>query len=290
MQTSGGTAGYHATFPFRPVGSYCDPVVRVHGYTEPKLNWTQHTTVILGASAAAAWLKRPIEKLHAFYFLCDVPGDSSRIYASDKRAHFFRTLFGVRWFAGPSVLWALAEYAFQLVVFTQLRDSLPFGGNTIRGFVAGGLTGAIYTAFCHPYHVLRATAEAEKSMGFLGASDVFRRAITERPAVLLDIYRGAAVASCGQMFLLGSTFGFYNATRYDGVYHHSGCVVRILPPRCVFGEVAPVPLFVGKAAAAHAKPSDAWTATYRAVLRNGRTQAARNYESVRRLFCESSNT
>ncbi|KEG10786.1 solute carrier family 25 (mitochondrial adenine nucleotide translocator), member 4/5/6/31 [Trypanosoma grayi] len=222
MQASSSTAGYHTSFAFRHAAEFRDPQVRVHGYTEPCLTPAQHAAVIAGVSLTSACLKRPIVKLDAFYFLSDVPGESNRIYASDKRAHFFRTLFSMRWFTGQPILRSAAEYILLLALFTRLREWLKRAGGVAAGLAAGGLTGVAYTALRHPYDVLCATAEAAVGpKKFGGARDVLLTALREKPSVLLGIYRGVTVAACGRMMQYGAQFGVYNATRYDGVYHHT---------------------------------------------------------------------
>ncbi|KAH9580011.1 Mitochondrial substrate/solute carrier [Trypanosoma melophagium] len=231
MQATTGTAGYHTSFGYRTSAEFTGPLLRVHGYTEPRLTSLQHTAVILAVSVVTACLKQPIAKLESFYFVTDVPGESNRIYASDKRAHFFRTLFSTRWFTGHSILLSTSEYVFLLSVFTTLRNALSLSANktnknrntnTIRGFIAGGLTGVAYAAVRHPYDVLRATADVlEVPKQFRNAGDVLKTALREKPSVLLGIYRGFTAAACGRMVQYAAQFGVYNATRYDGVYHNN---------------------------------------------------------------------
>ncbi|ESS65356.1 hypothetical protein TCDM_06278 [Trypanosoma cruzi Dm28c] len=225
MPMSSGTTGYHPVFAPRFAGKFEEPLVRVQGYTEPRLTFVQHAAVVLGVSATTAFLRHPIVKFDSFYFLSDVPGESNRIYASDKRAQLFRTLFSVRWFSGPSALWSMSEYVFLLAIFTWLREVLSWGNNTPRGFAAGSLTGVAYAAVRHPYDVLRATSEATGGpKKFKGVGDVFRTALREKPSALLGLYRGFASAACGRLLQFGAQFGVYNATRYDGVYRQT-CVL-----------------------------------------------------------------
>ncbi|RNF26166.1 solute carrier family 25 (mitochondrial adenine nucleotide translocator), member 4/5/6/31 [Trypanosoma conorhini] len=222
MLASSGTAGYHPSYALRTAAEFEEPRVRVQGYTEPRLTRVQHSAVVLGVSAATALLKRPLVKMDAFYFLSDVPGESNRIYASDKRAQFFRTIFSVRWFSGQPLLWSMLEYVFLLASFTWLRERLPWGGNTLRGFAAGGLAGVMYAAVRHPYDVLRTTSEAVGGpKKFKGVGDVVKTALREKPSVLLGVYRGVTAVACGRLVQFGAQFGVYNATRYDGVYHHT---------------------------------------------------------------------
>ncbi|ESL06532.1 hypothetical protein TRSC58_05792 [Trypanosoma rangeli SC58] len=222
MLTTSGTAGYCPSYPSRFAAEFKEPLVRVRGYTEPKLTPVQHSAVVLAASAITALLKRPIVKMDSFYFLSDVPGESNRIYASDKRAQFFRTLFGIRWFAGPPILWSMSEYVFLLASFTWLRERLPWDSSILRGFAAGGLTGVAYTAVRHPYDVLRATSEAVgHPKKFKDVRDVVKTALREKPSVLLGVYRGVTAVAVGRLVQFGAQFGVYNATRYDGVYRHT---------------------------------------------------------------------
>ncbi|ORC91067.1 uncharacterized protein TM35_000074910 [Trypanosoma theileri] len=252
MQATSGTAGYHTSFGYRTAGEFTDPLLRVRGYTEPQLTSPQHAAVILAVSFVTACLKQPIAKLESFYFIADVPGESNRIYGSDKRAHFFRTLFSTRWFTGHSILWNTSEYVFLLSVFTTLRNALSLSesdkktnrnnNNTARGFIAGGLTGLAYAAVRHPYDVLRATADVvEGPKQFKSAGDVLKTALRERPSVLLGIYKGFTAAACGRMVQFAAQFGIYNATRYDGVYHDTSVLFLYCHLAAFLGQLLQYP-------------------------------------------------
>lgn len=217
------TGGYHSTYRHRTLTAYQEPIAHRQGYTEPQLTTAEHGSVITSCSLVCAVVTVPIAKLERFYFLSDVPGESRRIYMSDKRAQFFRVLFHTNWWQGRSVLWLTVDYAFSLTLFLALRHQLevsaPAWANGRRGFVAGATTGAIYATLRHPYDVLRATAEATTGpQQFRGAADVFITALRHRPAVLKDLYRGFSVAVCGRTAQFALQFGLYNALRYDGVY------------------------------------------------------------------------
>ncbi|EPY23659.1 hypothetical protein STCU_07581 [Strigomonas culicis] len=223
-------SGYRSTFAYRTNTPYEEPVERRRGYTEPHLTAAEHATVVGGVSLATACLARPLAKLDQLYFLSDVPGESTRIFLSDKRAQFFRVLFGTRWWAGPSLLAATADHVFFLGAFLGLREGLrrqhPGGGNGLHGAAAGALTGLGYAALHHPYDVLRATADAQVGRRFRGPLDVLRTALRERPAVLRQLYKGFGAAACGRVLQFTCALGTYNALRYDGVYR--GTVVLFL--------------------------------------------------------------
>ncbi|KAG8347468.1 hypothetical protein ERJ75_001243800 [Trypanosoma vivax] len=220
MQASVSTAGYHSTVAFRPVGEFKAPIQTVHGYTEPQLKPRQDAAVILVTSVVTSWLQRPISKLHAFYFLSDVPGASNQPHTLEKRVHFFRTLFNIPWLSGQPIIWNTSRYVFLLTLFVWLRHLLSDRNNTAVGFTAGALTGVVYTLMRHPYDVLHATAAgASGPVAFTGAMDVVKRAMRENPRILLGIYRGLAPAASGRALLYCAKFGVYNALRYDGVYH-----------------------------------------------------------------------
>jgi hypothetical protein len=217
------TRAYHCTYRHRTPTAYQEPIAHRQGYTEPRLTTAEHATIIAGCSAACGLVTVPIAKLERFYFLSDVPGESSRIYMSDKRAQFFRVLFHTRWWQGRSVPYITADYAVSLGLFIALRQQLavvaPTWSNRRCGFVAGASAGAVYATLRHPYDVLRATADATTGpRHFRGAADVFVTAVRERPAVLKGLYRGFSVALCGRTAQLGLQFGLYNWLRYDGVY------------------------------------------------------------------------
>lgn len=217
------TRAYHSTYRHRTPTAYQEPIAHRQGYTEPHLNTAEHTAIIASCAATCAVLTVPIAKLEQFYFLSDVPGESSRIYMSDKRAQFFRVLFSTRWWQGRSVPFLTLDYAFPLALFVTLRQQLtvvaPTWTNRRRGFIAGAATGAVYATLRHPYDVLRATADASAGpRPFRGAADVFMTALRERPAVLKGLYRGYSVALCGRTAQFGLQFGLYNWLRYDGVY------------------------------------------------------------------------
>lgn len=232
MQNTSGV-GYTPTFPLRTNKPYKDPLENRQGYTPLNLTLAQHAAVILGSAATVAVLNRPVTKLEHFYFLSDVPGESNRIFMSDKRAQFFRVLFGTNWLSGRSTAWGAADHAFGPALFLCFRDWLNersgvaaavagTSANTRNGFIAGGATGAAYAALRHPYDVLRATAEAPNGpKQFRGAWDVLWTALRERPAVLTGLYRGISAVALGRSLQFGAQFGLYNSLRFDGVYRGS---------------------------------------------------------------------
>lgn len=225
------TRAYHSTYRTRTPTAYQEPLAHRQGYTEPQLTTREHATVIVGCSATCAVLTVPIAKLDNFYFMSDVPGESSRIYMSDKRAQFFRVVFHTRWWHGRSVPWMAADYASGLALFLALRHQLehvaPAWSNQRRGFVAGAAAGSVYATLRQPYDMLRATADATTGpRQFRGAADVLFTALRERPAVLKGIYRGFSVALYGRSAQFALQFGLYNWLRYDGVYR--GPVVLFL--------------------------------------------------------------
>ncbi|CAG9578134.1 conserved hypothetical protein [Leishmania major strain Friedlin] len=220
--------GYRTTFGYRTDTPYQQPIAHRQGYTDTQLTMHQHGAVIVGCSTACAFVTVPIEKLDRFYFLSDVPGESSRIYMSDKRAQFFRVVFHTRWWQGRSFVWLAGHYGFLLSTFAVLRHELETApvtapwGNRRRGFAAGAMTGVLYATVVHPYDVLRATAEVTTGpRQFSGAADVLMTALRERPQVLLGVYRGFTVALLGRSLQFALQFGLYNWLRYDGVYRHS---------------------------------------------------------------------
>ncbi|KPA82991.1 hypothetical protein ABB37_02728 [Leptomonas pyrrhocoris] len=217
------TRAYHSSYHHRTPTAYQEPIAHRQGYTEPRLTTAEHGAVIAACSVTCALATVPIAKLEHFYFMCDVPGESSRIYMSDKRAQFFRVLFHTRWWQGRSVPWLTVDYAFSLGLFVALRQQLeaaaPAWSNRRRGFLAGAAAGAIYAALRHPFDVLRTTAEATTGLRqFRGAGDVFFTALKERPTVLKGLYRGFTVALTGRTAQFALQFGLYNWLRYDGVY------------------------------------------------------------------------
>lgn len=217
------TRAYHSTYRHRTPTAYQEPLAHRHGYSEPQLTTSEHAAVILACSASCAAVTVPIAKLENFYFMSDVPGESSRIYMSDKRAQFFRVVFHTKWWQGRSVPWIAGDYAFSLALFVSLRQQLeqlaPTWSNKRRGFVAGAAAGAVYATLRQPYDVLRATAEARNGpRQFRGAADVFVTAVRERPAILKGLYRGFSVAFAGRTAQFSLQFGLYNWLRYDGVY------------------------------------------------------------------------
>ncbi|KPI89775.1 hypothetical protein ABL78_1155 [Leptomonas seymouri] len=217
------TRAYHSTYSHRTPTAYQEPIAHRQGYTEPKLTTAEHGAIIVTCSAASACVTVPTAKLGQFYFLSDVPGESSRIYMSDKRAQFFRVLFRTKWWQGRPVRWLMVDYVTGLSLFIVLRqllgDLAPAWSNGRRGFLAGATAGALYAALRHPYDVLRATAEASTGpRSFRGAADVFLTALKERPRVLKGLYRGFSVAISCRMAQFALQFGLYNWLRYDGVY------------------------------------------------------------------------
>lgn len=213
------------TLPLRSTLAYQEPKARRAGYTEPALTLPQHTAVLTGSALVAALANRPLVKLEYFSFLADVPGEGSRIVSSDKRAHFFRVLFSLRWWEGPSVIATAAGYGLTMAVFLWLRSAVgPYvGGNTASGYTAGALTGVVQAVVCQPFDVLRATADAMRGgpRPMRGPGDVLWRALRERPAVLAGLYKGISVAVLSRSLQCTAQYGTYNALRYDGVYRHS---------------------------------------------------------------------
>ncbi|KAK7200622.1 Mitochondrial carrier protein [Novymonas esmeraldas] len=245
-----GSGGYRSTFAPRTNTRYETPVPHRRGYTEVQLTTWQHGAVVAGCSTACAWATPPLLKLERFYFLSDVPGESSRIYMSDKRAQFFRVLFHTRWWHGRSVVWLAGEYGLLLSTFITLRSLLESStaataqwSNRLRGFVSGALTGAVYAAMRHPYDVLRATAEAPGGpRRFRGPADVVVTALRERPRLLLGVYRGLRVALSGRMCQFGLQFGLYNWLRYDGVYRNAAVLFLYCHLATFAGMAAQYPL------------------------------------------------
>ncbi|KAG5498534.1 hypothetical protein JKF63_02820 [Porcisia hertigi] len=223
----GSPSSYRSFFGYRTTTPYQQPIAHRQGYTEAQLTVRQHAAVIMGCSTGCALVTVPIGKLERLYFLSDVPGESNRIYMSDKRAQFFRVMLHTRWWQGRSVLWMAADYGFLLSTFVMLRQSLNTmsvaseWGNSRHGFVAGAVTGALYATMRHPYDVLQATAEAATGpRPFRGALDVLVTALQERPKVLLGVYRGFSLTLLGRSSQFALQFGLYNCLRYDGVYRH----------------------------------------------------------------------
>lgn len=223
------TSGYHSTYGLRTNTPYQQPIAHRQGYTEPRLSANEHAAIIASCSTACACVTVPITKLGHFYFLSDVPGESSRIFMSDKRAEFFRVLLDTHWWRGRSVLWLTLEYGVLLALFAATRGWLERArhgptsqwSNRTRGFVAGAASGAVYAALRHPHDVLRATAEAPTGpRAFSGPADVLLTALREKPRVLLGLYRGFSVALLGRTAQFAVQFGLYNWLRYDGVYRH----------------------------------------------------------------------
>ncbi|XQJ28875.1 Mitochondrial carrier protein, putative [Leishmania guyanensis] len=241
--------GYRSTFGYRTATPYQEPIAHRQGYTETQLTTRQHGAVIVGCSTACAFVTVPIAKLDRFYFLSDVPGESGRIYMSDKRAQFFRVVLHTRWWQGRSVVWLAADYGFLLATFAMLRHWLETATVTAqwnsrrRGFVAGAVTGVLYATMRHPYDVLRATAEALAGPHqFRGAADVLVTALRERPRVLLGVYRGFSVAVLSRSLQFALQFGLYNWMRYDGVYRHSMVLFLYCHLATFLGVVAQYPV------------------------------------------------
>lgn len=239
-------AGYRPTYAPQDCAPRREPLELRQGYTQPCLTFAQHGAVVGGASLTAAVLARPTAKLGRFYFLSDVPGESSRIFMSDKRAQFFRVLVDTRWWSGGgSLLHGTVDYALPLALFVCARDWLnacAVGTNAVNGFVAGGWTGAVYTLARHPYDVLRATAEAPGGpKAFRGPADVFVSALKERPAILKGLYTGVSAALLGRTAQYSLQFGLYNALRYDGVYRSHFLLFVYCHMACFFGVLVNYP-------------------------------------------------
>lgn len=241
------SGAYHSTYRHRTTTAYQEPIKYRSGYTEANLTTIQYAAVVLSTATACATVTVPLLKLDRFYFLSDVPGESHRIFMSDKRAQFFRVLLDTHWWRGRRVSAIAVEYSFLLATFLLFRSFLlaqaPSLSNGSRGVVAGGLTGAIYAVARHPYDVLRATADAPSApRRFTGAADVFWTALTRRPQVLRGLASGLGAAVVGRALQFSVQFGLYNWLRYDGVYRSPLVLFLYCHAASFLGLVALYPL------------------------------------------------
>lgn len=214
----GAGLGYQATYPPVSTAPYAASPEQHRSYTDPYLTKTQHAAVILSTAFATSFCSRPIEKLSKFYFIGDVPGESTR-YSGEKLPFAIRTIYQTKWLAGPPLWRNAAEYAIPLGVFVWLREALEVHRSAVGGIAAGAMAGVSYAVLRHPFDVLRATAEVSSpARNFKGPIDVLLTALREKPSMLSGLYRGVSAAALGRGAQFGAQFGLYNFLRYDGVY------------------------------------------------------------------------
>lgn len=206
----------------RTPSRYVDAEILREGYTPRHLTSLQHAAVIAVSSTVASICVRPIQHIQNFSFVWSTPGDNNfHVFGSDKRAHFFRTLFSVQWLRGTNSIPATAARFGGLVgtFSTVLPHAESLVGERryfMSGALSGAAAGALLTVVQHPFDVLRAAAESNRGpKQFSGMLDVIWTSLKHNPKTLLGIYVGFSSAITMNILQYGILFGWYKLWRED---------------------------------------------------------------------------